>query len=141
MSSCRAGSCPARPVVSVFKPGSLSRLAIRRARLGDGTSRRPAKPTQRTPVQPGNRRSPSRQPGLIEGPRPPRRTVFGYDDFRPLQAEIIANILAGRDTLAVMPTGSGKSSLLPVARPAVRWSDRGGIAADRPDAGSGDAVA
>lgn len=37
------------------------------------------------------------------------RSVFGYDDFRPLQAEIIANILARRDTLAVMPTGSGKS--------------------------------
>jgi ATP-dependent DNA helicase RecQ len=37
------------------------------------------------------------------------RSVFGYDDFRPYQAEIIANILARRDTLAVMPTGSGKS--------------------------------
>ena len=37
------------------------------------------------------------------------RSVFGYDDFRPLQAEIIANILGRRDTLAVMPTGSGKS--------------------------------
>ncbi len=37
------------------------------------------------------------------------KTVFGYDAFRPLQAEIITNILAGRDTLAVMPTGSGKS--------------------------------
>ena len=37
------------------------------------------------------------------------RSVFGYDDFRPLQAEIIANILARHDTLAVMPTGSGKS--------------------------------
>lgn len=37
------------------------------------------------------------------------KTVFGYDAFRPLQSEIIANILAGRDTLGVMPTGSGKS--------------------------------
>ena len=37
------------------------------------------------------------------------KSVFGYDAFRPLQAEIIANLLAGRDTLAVMPTGSGKS--------------------------------
>jgi ATP-dependent DNA helicase RecQ len=37
------------------------------------------------------------------------RSVFGYDDFRPLQAEVIANVLARRDTLAVMPTGSGKS--------------------------------
>ncbi len=31
------------------------------------------------------------------------KRVYGYDDFRPLQAEIIANVLAGRDSLAVMP--------------------------------------
>jgi ATP-dependent DNA helicase RecQ len=37
------------------------------------------------------------------------RTVFGFDDFWPLQEEIITNILTGRDTLAIMPTGSGKS--------------------------------
>ncbi|MBP6015612.1 MAG: DNA helicase RecQ [Candidatus Promineofilum sp.] len=37
------------------------------------------------------------------------KRVFGYDEFRPLQAEIIDNVLAGRDSLAVMPTGSGKS--------------------------------
>ncbi len=37
------------------------------------------------------------------------KTIFGYDDFRPLQGEIIANLLSRRDTLAVMPTGSGKS--------------------------------
>ncbi|HMT22204.1 MAG TPA: ATP-dependent DNA helicase RecQ, partial [Promineifilum sp.] len=37
------------------------------------------------------------------------RQVFGYDDFRPLQADVIANLLARRDSLAVMPTGSGKS--------------------------------
>ena len=37
------------------------------------------------------------------------KTVFGYDDFRPLQKDIIANVLKGHDTLAVMPTGGGKS--------------------------------
>jgi ATP-dependent DNA helicase RecQ len=37
------------------------------------------------------------------------KAVFGYDAFRPLQAEIIASLLAGHDALAVMPTGSGKS--------------------------------
>ncbi len=37
------------------------------------------------------------------------KRVFGYDDFRPLQAEIINNMLNARDSLAVMPTGSGKS--------------------------------
>ena len=37
------------------------------------------------------------------------KEVFGYKNFRPLQKEIIKNILDGRDTLAVLPTGGGKS--------------------------------
>ncbi|MGC1777272.1 MAG: DNA helicase RecQ [Xanthobacteraceae bacterium] len=37
------------------------------------------------------------------------RTTFGFDAFRPGQAEIVAAVLAGHDVLAVMPTGSGKS--------------------------------
>src|SRR5262245_33329400 len=37
------------------------------------------------------------------------RSTFGFDAFRPGQAEIIEAILAGRDVLTVMPTGSGKS--------------------------------
>src|SRR5215470_2243818 len=36
-------------------------------------------------------------------------TVFGFAAFRAGQAEIIDTILSGRDVLAVMPTGSGKS--------------------------------
>lgn len=34
---------------------------------------------------------------------------WGHSRFRPLQAEIIASILAGQDTLALLPTGGGKS--------------------------------
>ena len=37
------------------------------------------------------------------------RTVFGYEAFRGKQAEVIASILSGHDTLAVLPTGGGKS--------------------------------
>ena len=37
------------------------------------------------------------------------KETFGYDTFRPLQREIIENVLARRDTLAIMPTGGGKS--------------------------------
>jgi ATP-dependent DNA helicase RecQ len=37
------------------------------------------------------------------------KETFGYDTFRPLQNEVIENVLARKDTLAVMPTGGGKS--------------------------------
>ena len=37
------------------------------------------------------------------------RNTFGFEAFRPGQAEIVSAILDGRDVLAVMPTGSGKS--------------------------------
>ncbi|CAN5536053.1 hypothetical protein BH24ACT22_BH24ACT22_03470 [soil metagenome] len=37
------------------------------------------------------------------------KEVFGFDTFRPGQEEVIRAVLEGRDTLAVMPTGGGKS--------------------------------
>ena len=37
------------------------------------------------------------------------RKTFGFSAFRPGQAEIVGAVLDGRDVLAVMPTGSGKS--------------------------------
>ncbi|MEM0517603.1 DNA helicase RecQ [Aequorivita flava] len=37
------------------------------------------------------------------------KTFFGYDKFLPNQEEIINNVLAQKDTIAIMPTGGGKS--------------------------------
>ncbi|MCQ8875490.1 DNA helicase RecQ [Mesorhizobium sp. LMG17149] len=50
---------------------------------------------------------------LATDERDPKRRVlkdvFGFDDFRPGQADVMDALLAGRHVLAVMPTGAGKS--------------------------------
>ena len=37
------------------------------------------------------------------------RRIFGFEDFRGVQAKVVTRVLAGQSTLAVMPTGAGKS--------------------------------
>ena len=60
-------------------------------------------PTPSAPVA-----EPQPSPAL-DAARKVLRDVFGYGEFRPGQAEVISAVLARRDTLAVMPTGGGKS--------------------------------
>jgi ATP-dependent DNA helicase RecQ len=47
--------------------------------------------------------------GTVDQARQLLQHHFGYPDFRPAQAPVIQSILEGRDTVAVLPTGGGKS--------------------------------
>jgi len=40
------------------------------------------------------------------------KDTFGYDALRPGQQEAIDSILFGRDTIAILPTGAGKSAII-----------------------------
>jgi ATP-dependent DNA helicase RecQ len=46
---------------------------------------------------------------MPENPREILKKHWGYDAFRPLQEEIVTSVLNGNDTLALLPTGGGKS--------------------------------
>src|SRR4051812_7765538 len=48
-------------------------------------------------------------PAPMDDARRLLRHHFGHADFRPAQVPVIRSVLAGRDTLAVLPTGGGKS--------------------------------
>lgn len=47
----------------------------------------------------------------VEHARSVLRRFWGYTDFRPEQRRVIASVLEGRDVLAVLPTGAGKSAI------------------------------
>ena len=92
-------------------------LVIHRSDVDDGDLRPPrdagsgGRSTAASALQ---EESPPQSPAVPPSPALLRalekmREVFKIRDLRPGQAEIIEAVLAGRDTLAVMPTGSGKS--------------------------------
>ncbi|MEO6360312.1 MAG: DNA helicase RecQ [Sphingomicrobium sp.] len=46
---------------------------------------------------------------MTGGPIALLKSVFGFDAFRGVQADVVGRVMAGQHTLAVMPTGAGKS--------------------------------
>src|SRR5689334_21409648 len=57
----------------------------------------------------GRQASPMTSPTTIEQARAALKEHFGYPAFRPGQEAAVESVLAGRDTLVVLPTGGGKS--------------------------------
>ncbi|NBR74128.1 MAG: DEAD/DEAH box helicase, partial [Flavobacteriia bacterium] len=45
----------------------------------------------------------------MHSPKALLNTYWGHKNFRPHQEEIIDKVLAGKDVLAILPTGAGKS--------------------------------
>nr|MCU0401891.1 DEAD/DEAH box helicase [Algoriphagus sp.] len=46
---------------------------------------------------------------MTHDPRHILKQVFGFDDFRPVQKDVVDSVISGTDTLAILPTGGGKS--------------------------------
>lgn len=61
---------------------------------------------------------------------------FGFETFRPIQEDAVDHILAKKDILTVLPTGSGKSDL-PITHAYDERCYSGYLTLDRTDAGSG----
>jgi ATP-dependent DNA helicase RecQ len=45
----------------------------------------------------------------VQQPKQILKEIYGYDDFRPNQLEVIEHTLSGQDSVVIMPTGGGKS--------------------------------
>ena len=82
-------------------------LAASKERLGRLRARYQSDPVSFSPGQIEDLRSLSESLKLQQQ----LKDTFGYATFRPGQEDVIRTVLSGRDCLAVMPTGAGKSLL------------------------------
>jgi ATP-dependent DNA helicase RecQ len=72
----------------------------------------PLDPVAPPPTEEPQSIMPNLRPGERKNPLSPKdvlRDIFGYETFRPGQEKVINAVLSGRDCIAVMPTGAGKS--------------------------------
>ncbi|MCS6845670.1 MAG: DNA helicase RecQ [Caldilineales bacterium] len=95
------GRRPPPPVVPADPPAQAAEHSLQPLPPASPTTSPPS--TSASPPSPSSRSFPSAAAHDL------LKSVFGYQAFWPLQEEIISNALARRDTLAVMPTGGGKS--------------------------------
>lgn len=102
---------PSSPVVVLPPPGEPDQPVTPHVTLSEPPPR-PAPPPP-APSPAGTRRG--RPTKDMQRAQRIAREVFGYDGLHEAQKEAIASVLKGRDTLAIMPTGSGKSAIYQVA--------------------------
>ena len=96
--------------MAVTRRGRRRRLARRRGEAGDRVGA-PSRSPERLPARSrhGFAPTPTRTLVRVTDLRPALRELFGFDGFRPGQEAVVRAALEGADTLAIMPTGAGKS--------------------------------